>query len=428
MKRIIRIGSIGLVIAGAIAGGNSANAEVPALSTTQNPNGSSIDVTIFGTPRTQVPLSISGSGTQVSKSFRANGCGHVIIPKAASYAGLTVNGVLINTAKVFTATAIAPPTCQGTESSILPLPTHDYDGGNGITFSQSWNIGGGSILFKVPVVANAPNGRMVDAAYADNSAKSRFVSLNACGLAKVTKVARTAIITVNNGTAVDLSTFTGGLSAPLKCAGDKVVGEVNDFSAIFTQSLPTVYKDPQNSIYFVGSAGATVSVGLAAQPATKSITSDRCGGLTRGSRLTPQTAPFTIGSQTIDPSTLPVGLKPNCKSTAGVYAYDVTPTNDILKTSDGVVFVKATTANPTGFGDRRIVQITTSGSATRSLKANSCGIASIKSTTSKPILGTVTFEFGGTNYTVSDLPVHAASCVNAGTSAAPDYKLYRALN
>ena len=241
----------------------------------------------------------------------------------------------------------------------------------------------------------------------------------------VSKVSASALIAVNNGTAQAVNGLP--TSNGLRCLGDKVTGSESDFSSSFPSPLPDVYKDASNNIYFKTSAGATVPVGLAAQSATRSVTSDRCGGLTVGSATRPQDTPFTINGVSIDPASLSVGLKPSCKLSGGSYAYDVEPTGN-FKTSSGQVFVKTTTANPTGFGDRRILSITTSGSATRNLKANACGIASIRSTSSAPITGATEFSHNGNNYTVTDLPVHTASCVNAGTSASPNYQLFRALN
>jgi len=424
VKRIIRIGSIGLVIAGAIAGAGEVFAEVPAISLSVNKDGVSRNITIFGTPRTQVPVALLGAGTQVTKSFRANGCGHIVIPNAASYAGLIVAGKGVNVNSAFLASPIAPPTCQGMVSSALPTASHANNALGEL--HSAWNIGDGKLLLSPGADATAPNGRFVDGSYQDNSAKQRFVTLNACGLGTVSKVSTSTSISVNGGTAVDIGSLTD--ISPLRCSGAKVVGAEYDHPASFTGNLPDVFKDSQNSIYFKVDSNAAVVVGLASQPAARSVTSDRCGGLTLGSQMRPYTTPFTIGSDTIDPAALSVGLKPNCKKKSdGSYAYDVAPTANIT-TSAGQVFVKSTTGYPTGFGDRRILSITASASATRNLKANTCGLASIKSKATNPIVSALGFTYKGISYTVNDLPLGAASCVNAGTSASPNYKLYRALN
>lgn len=417
MKRLIKFGSIGLVMAGAIAISGEAFAQVTVYST-QTPEG--YELSIVGTPRTQIPVTVSSGGSTVTKSFRANGCGHVVIPNAASLANLNVGGQFRNVTQALTASPIALPTCQGTTSSTLPA-THDTNSSIG-----TWNLGDGKILATVPVAANAPNGRLIDATYLDNSPKSRFVTLNACGIGKVTKLSSSANVSVDGAAAALVSSFTD-LGSPLRCKGNLLMGSSQSFDFSSTP-LPFVFRDANNSVFIAasGGAGATVSVGLASQSQTRSLTSDRCGGLTVGTKTNPQTTPFTIGSDTIDPATLSTGLKPSCKLTGGSYAYDVTPSGN-FKTSDGQVFVKSTAGNPTGFGDRRIVSVVTTAASTRNLKADQCGIATIRSTTSSPIANSFGFSYDGSNYTVGSLPVAEVACVNAGTSASPDYELYRKL-
>lgn len=420
MKRLIKFGSTGLAICGAIAITGEASAQIPAISQSPDTVAGQYRVTIYGTPRTQVPVSISGAGTEVSRQFRANGCGHVIIPNAADYAQLMIGEFNISTATTFDDPAIAPPTCLGTTSSQLPSPHNSPAVGR----TNSWNLGDGRLLVTVPVDANAPNGRMVDVTYSDNSPRSRFVSLNACGLGTITRVGGSASISVNEGTPIEIGNIPQ--ISPLRCLQATVIGAESDHPSVLTASLPDVFKDYSNNLYFKGSSGATIPVGLEGQAATRSVTSDRCGGLTVGSATRPQTSAFTIGSDTIDPASLSVGLKPNCKKqTDGSYAYDVAPTGNIT-TSAGQVFVKSTTAYPTGFGDRRILQITSTGSATRSLRANACGIANIRNSNNS-ITPSTQFTHNGNNYTVSNLPIFEVSCVNTGTSAAPNMQLYRGL-
>jgi hypothetical protein len=269
----------------------------------------------------------------------------------------------------------------------------------------------------------APNGRFVDFTYQDNSGKSRFISLNGCGLGSIKSSNGAGSISVNGGTATAIGNIPikqGGL----RCSLAQVLGADGDFTL---PTLATVFKDTENNIFFKTTAGASILVGLDSQASTKSVTSDRCGGLTIGSQLSPQTTPFTLNGATIDPSSLSVGLKPNCKLTGGSYAYDVVPSGN-FKTSSGQVFVKNDSTYPTGFGDRRILQITTTGTGSKSLTANACGLATIRSTTSSPIIGSTAFTYAGSSYTVADLPVDKATCANTGTSASPSYQLFRALN
>ena len=413
MKRIIKFGSIGLVIAGAIAVVGEAYGQVPALSKKNGIGG--VQITIFGTPRTQVPVALSGLGTQVKKSFRADACGLIVIPNANQYANLTTPAGSVNVSAVFLRPVASKPTCTMPGFIVSSLPNSP---------DQAWNLGNNSILIATGIDASAPNGRFVDVTYSDNSPKSRFVSLNACGLGSVKAANTLGSIALDNGSPIAIGALPF-IGAGLRCSGAIVLGSQNDFPTI--PALPIAFKDDNNNIFIKTTAGATVTVGLEAQASTKSATSDRCGGLTIGSQLSPQTTPFTLNGVTIDPSTLSVGLKPNCKNNGGTYAYDVTPTGN-FKTSNGQVFIKNDATYPEGFGDRRILQITTTGSANRSLTANQCVLATIRSTNSSPILSTTTFTYNNNTYEVGNLPIEKAACYNVGDSNVPRYELFRALN
>jgi hypothetical protein len=404
MKRLIKFGSVGLVIAGAIAISESAFAQVPAATRFVNAQ-SQYTIYITGTPRTQVPVALGNLQSTVTRTFSSNGCGHVIIPNANLLSSLTTPVGSVNLTNVLARPMIAPPVCTGQTSTAL-----------GTSADSAYNLGDNRVLINLGSDSTAPSGKRVDFTYTDNSPRQAFVSLNACGVGSINSrtLSNTATIAINGGAPVEFSTLP---SSQLRCGGTNVLGLDANFP---TPSVPDTWIGTEGSTQYVfhkTTPNATVEYQTSsAAPVNRSVTSDRCGGLTIGTATSPQLSDFSIGGTLISVGSLPVGLRPTCKLTSGTYAYDVVPSGN-FKTSDGRVFLKSIPSLPTGFGDRRIYTISTQGSTTtRTARANGCGIARLP------------FETNMINGTFSDFNLSdpfSATCVR-GTGNT--FSIFKKLN
>ncbi len=416
MKRLIKFVSIGLVIAGAIATGGQASA-VPEISKRTNSADSKIVFTFFGTPRTQIPVTIV-EPISSKKTLKADECGLIVIPDAATLGTISVAGQSsIQTSSVLSRTAIGVPPCNTLNGSVI-LPSSP---------DNLWNIGEGKILSWVGPTSGSISKRLIDVSYISAQPKSRFVSLNGCGLGSI----KTGITSFNSGNPTRErigigNTLVNMISVPdvpeaLLCSGSSVVGAS-------TTPPPDAFKDAANNITFFGTPNATISVGLEGAASSRSVTSDRCGGLTIGTLSNPiaSGASFTIDSESIDTTGFATALKPTCKLISGSYAYDVVPSGN-FRTPQGLVFLKNSTAKPSGFGDRRIYNLGVNGTSARSLKLNACGLGTIKSPATAPFNTNTSFTYNSQPYTVGGLTEDFAICKNAGTSSTPNWKTYRVL-
>jgi len=362
MKRLIRFGSIGLVIAGAIAVSGEVFAQTvpPEISMyyKTSANGNSYSILLTGTPRTQIPVTLSGQTVTRTKSAKINTCGHHIITNASSYTSYVLAGIApVNLATVQSLAESPDPLCVAGQSTPIT--------------GEAIKLSGDRILLKTLVTS--ANGRFLDATYTKAETKSKYVTLNQCGIGTVSiGTSLDGSIAVNGGTSALLTSFSAGVIPAVKCIGN-VIGVYGAFP------LDTEFKNSKGDYIVRTNPSAKLSFTIpGSTPVTKSVTSDRCGGLVLGSATNPQTDAFSINGVTVDPATLSVGLKPSCKLTGSTYAYDVAPSGN-FKTSSGQVFLKSTTANPTGFGDRIIHQFIASNSnGLKTYTANACGMITVK--------------------------------------------------
>lgn len=429
-SKLFSVLTLGLIASGAIASSVSAQT-IPALSRTAIVDGKA-KITVFGSPRTQALLSTVGLNSPVVKSYNANACGFVRITNANAYAGegtykdhLGATKTINPRGAITTQTPQAIPTCNPTTGQ-MSFPLDNF----AITPLYQ-NVGGLMKVSDTEVVlytqGNITN-RVVDFTFNDNETKQKYIPLNACGIGSLNitgaaDVAASNWVGVNGAQPSDISTLPL-IASGIRCIKDRVYGTPADF----TVAVPDVYKNDRNDIFIKTAANQEVNIGIAGIETTRSVTSDRCGGITLGSTSNPQTTAFTLDSESFDPSTMPTALKPSCKKNAtGLYAYDVEPTGN-FKTAGGQVFIKSTTASPSGFGDRRILTATVAASSTKKVIADKCGIAKLTSSASNPYTDTTSFTYGGNPYTVGSLPVNSTACQNTGTTAAPNYELFTALN
>ena len=417
MNRLFKFELVGLVGLGAIVVGlNEASAQVPELSRRFNHSNQKIVFTIFGTPRTQVPITIS-EPKPARKILKTDTCGYVLIPDAASYGqDFTINGQPINGTVTLQAPTSTTPSCvNGVAGQVSPSP-------NG---NNAWNLGDGYIMAFTGTSGNG-NARLVDLIYTDTQPRSKFISLNQCGLGSTTL--STSGITLDSSYQVavgenplSLMSATPQTQGALKCYGDAVIG-------VGGTPPPTVSKDWDDNIAFFGTPNASIEVGLEGAASSRSVTSDRCGGLTIGSISNPISvgSSFTIDGEAVDTTGYPVALKPSCKLIGGSYAYDVAPSGN-FRTPQGLIFLKNTTLKTSGFGDRRIYNFGINGASARTVKLNQCGLGVIKNPTTSPFNANTSFVYGST-FTVGALPVTKSICTNIGTLASPDWQLYNLLN
>lgn len=409
MKRLIKFGSVGLVIAGAAIVGGEAFAQIPAISqyTVTNPTTSvqTRSVRIVGTPRTQIPVIIAGQPQTTSRQVRLNSCGQATIDSTdIQYIAFSqgANGEYPLGQMEVPATVSPIPTCVNGTSSL--------DNETAGAASPIINIGGGKVLINALKTPNN-QGRVIDVQITKTTSRQRFVSTNACGIGQInlgetSSIPADATISVNNGTPSIINALPNGGSVPM-------VDCVDSTAVVNTGlTLGTAFKNASGDL-FVRAASSSSSLSFVLPTGgvvNRSVTSDRCGGITLGSATNPQTAPFTLNGVSVDPSTLNTGLRPNCVlGTNGDYAYDVAPTG-VFKLSDGRVFVATTSANPTGFGNRLIYTVSSTASATpRDYRADACGVVRVRQTT--PAFTEIQ-QAGSSTFTLADLPTREYRCRN----------------
>lgn len=416
MKRLIKFGSVSLVICGAIAIAGEAFANIPAISQYNTTNQTTGVVTRFvrivNTPRVQVPVTIAGQPQTATRQVRLNACGQAIL-SASGITLISFNSGVVESGNVgvpdlLAAAAEPTPTCDtATGASSL-----NNDPNAGLMIRPVINIGGGRVLInagKLP--SNQP--RVIDVAVTQNQTRQRFVSTNACGIATInlgetSSIPNGATIAVGNGAAVAINTLPSGGSVPMTdCAGSAVAVNTGFPSG-------TNFKNAAGDLFIASPSSQNIQVTLpTGATVNRSVTSDRCGGITIGSATNPQTSAFTLNGVSINPDTLATGLKPNCREVSGSYSYDVGATGSV-KLSDGRIFVATTASNPTGFGDRRIYTISTTAAASpRNYGRDACNVVRIRQTT--PPFDSIDTSLG--SFTVSELPTREYLCRNVGGSS-----------
>lgn len=413
MKRLINFGSIGLGIAGAIAVSGEAFAQsIPALSQYSSTNAAGVTsrfLRIVGTPRVQVPVTIAGQPVTSRLQVRLNNCGQAIIngtdAESVSYTRDQNNGFPTGEIAADTLPTTAVPSCDSA-TGLSSLSNADAN------TPPAYNVGNGRILINA-LRPTTNQGRVIDVFVKRTQTRERFVSTNACGIGTLNlgdsaTITPTTTVSVNGAAAVGINSILNAGAVPaVDCIGS-VVGLQSGFP------IGTRFKNSDGDI-FISSGSPLVATLPSGGTVNRSVTSDRCGGITLGSATNPQTASFTINGVTIDPSTLSTGLRPNCVLGAGgSYSYDVAPTGSV-KLSDGRVFVATTTANPTGFGDRLIYTISTaSQAASRTFNRDACGVVRIRQTT--PAFSEINLSNGDT-VSVASLDTRDYACRNRNGSA-----------
>ena len=407
MKRLIKFGSIGLVITGAIATAGQASAQIPPISQYNSTSAAGLttkSIRIVTTPRVQIPVTVSGQPVTSRLQVRLNNCGQAVInginAESVSYTRDQLNGFPTGEISVSTLPTTAIPSCDSA-TGLSSLSNADAN------TPPAYDVGNGRILINA-LRPSTNQGRVIDVFVKRTQNRERFVSTNACGIATLnlgdaSTVPSFATVSVNGATPVQVSSILNGGTVPIvDCVGSNVVVQ---------SGFPTgtKFKNPDGDV-FISSNLPIVATLPSGGNVNRSVTSDRCGGVTLGSAINPQTSSFTLNGVSIDPSSLSTGLRPNCVlGTGGSFSYDVQPTGSV-KLSDGRVFVYSTTANPSGFGDRLIYTISTaSQSASRTYNRDACGIARIRQTI--PAFSEITTDSDGT-ITVADLATRNYRCRN----------------
>lgn len=399
MRRIFKIGSIGLAIAGAIIGGGEAFA-IPALFDQEATGGTRLGIS--GTPNSTKTVTFSGATFTRTATIRVNACGFAIIPNPSQY---TEGNILIsapignnsfNVANVKASTAISEPTCNNGVAVGLP------------STGLAYNIGRGAILLR-----GLPESRVLDISYQSSDPITRTVTLNACGYGVTPKS--------GNNVSIDGAAPVPTLGLPYarySCANGVLYGAVftgNGNYAPITP-LPNISRLANNRLVFTAAPSTPLTISFNGATISRSVTSDRCKGL-----YLPATTTGTvkINGVSINVDTLPTRTgQETCTFNSEFNMYFNSQGYGSARYADGRVYIQ----NYAGLtlGDRSIVTVESTGSRNVSPVTNSCGYSIVSGTASAPITESSTFNYGGTSYTVGSLPLIAGSprCSN-GTLTVP---------
>ena len=382
MKRLIKFGSIGLVIAGAIAITGEAKA-IPSVFLQETDSGERLGVS--GTPLSTKVVTLSGANVTKTSTVRVNACGFTKIANPSALTEGTINILgngSFNVASVKGSPAIVEPTCSSTGvAANLPATAGAY------------NVGSGAI-----VVTGLPVSRVLDSSYTSTALITKSLTLNACGFA-FTAFPFGALASVDGSTPISI----GGLPlARYSCVSGALFGKLaSGANRVPIIPLPDVSRDATNNLVIKAAADTRISVAFSGASFTKSATSDRCSGLYLPATTT---GVITVNGVSIDTSTFPVRSgQETCRVDAqdGLYYNSLGSHNS--RYSDGRIYIK----NFSGLtlGDRSIVSVQTTGIRTVSPTTDGCGLSVIRSTSTAPIAGSASFTYGGNPYTVSALPV-----------------------
>lgn len=401
MKRLINFGSVGLVLVGAIAAGGEAFAQLPDVFIQQvftNGQPSGFRIGIKGSPRTQVPVTLSpqgGVGQQRTRAARVNACGFTVLNNASTLGDVIgFGGQNVTLSTLSNNSIVGAPDCvNGVPSFPLPNTPGQF----------VYRTANNSLL-----ITGVSPSRVIDITYQDSSPISRFVSTNQCGFG------------LTNAPSGYLNVAVG--SNPVVDAGQLPISEyrcVNGFTfkkadATQISNIPASFRY-ESDIWYKDAPFTQISTIFEGQPNVRSATSDRCGGLLLGSATNPVSGDVKINGISIgDVSSLPIAERPACRLSGGVYSFSVEPTGNI-KLPTGQVYVTTVTglslqgAQPNKLGDRSIVSVEQAGTRTVNVRTNACGLATIRSTTSAPITASTQFtKQNGSTQAFSDLPEFAA--------------------
>ena len=414
MKRLIKFGSVGLVIAGAaIAGGEAfAQLSMPDLylqTRISAQSGTTFRLGVKGTPNTIKRIGFSGISSNRTRSIRVDSCGVGTIANVQSITSGFINTPAgqFNASTVAASTPIIRPTCtNGVLSSPLP------------TTGNIFNVGGGTILIK----GLAPN-TVQDISYTDTAPQNRNVTINACGFGVITIPSSATSVALEGGSSAEISSLQ---RASFSCInGDLYASQLPSIVANQV-AIPPIADLTRNStnVFIKTTPLGLVPLTVKGAVTTRSVTSDRCSGLVIGSTSAPITGTVTINGVSIDTSNLPINTLKTCGqySEGGEtgYAYATGNVNSpwdanltSFRTNDGRVFIR----NYPGLsiGSRSILALSTTSDRNVSLTANACGIATLRSTTSYPLTTGTEFTLNSVTQTVGSLPDGVAPrCTSTG--------------
>jgi len=363
VKRLIKFGSVGLVIAGAISIGGEAFAQLPTLFRVEKPTPTGIRASYFikSTPRTQVEVELSGGVSTKTLPVRSNACGIAVLSSATKYNGLTLvsEAGSFQPETILAGAAVLVPECLPNGQLATPLPS-----GSGSII----NGGSGRII----LVGLTPD-RVRDVTYSSPNVSKKFVSTDACGIGSLTSSS-------SGFTQVNLSGVTTALSAlPLQnflCRSGVV------FSKSLTAPLPVTATANGKSVSVSGLPPLQpYPFTVVGGSVTISATTDRCGGLTLGTASNPLTGTIQIKGVSFDTTTVGSGAKPNCVlNSNGSYSYQSSPSN--VRLSNGQLYIYQIPG--LSLESREIVPVTSGANRVVNQTANSCGIATYKSSNLLP--------------------------------------------
>lgn len=420
MKRLVKFGSIGFVIAWAIATSGQASAQntLPPVFKVVNPITSVQSLVVTGAPRTQIPVAFTGGDVTRTVSVRGNPCGFAVLRNAAQYGTSVLSAVIGNTPVSFSpqvatapGDAVGVPTCTGTDFSnaatSFPLPPLLQ----GQIF-RATKVADGSVLLQGLTL-----NRVQDFTYEQPANISRFITTNACGYGTSAIPTGSAAVAVNNGAPVAGGIFNLPIFA-VACQNGALFGA----GGTIASTLPSAFRDSSNNVYFTGATTQSTAFSFPNIANTRSVTSDRCGGLLIGSIANPVFGVIRINNVNFDTGSVPAGARPRCLLTAGVYGFETPPTN--VRPSAGQAYLVTVPTlqiqaplRPNGFADRSIVTLETPGQRTVNATTNTCGVAVLRSTTFGNNPSTlIGLPSASANVTVASLPLRSPDrCVQGAT-------------
>ena len=388
MKRLIKFGSIGLVILGAIASGVEQASAIP--STFRQRTDTGYGLGISGVPSSIKTLTFTGASVTKTSNIRINACGFgkITNPSAFTEGNISISGNgSFDVATVKANSAIAEPTCSSTGvAANLPATAGAY------------NVGKGAI-----VVTGLPVSRVLDISYTSSDPITKKVTMNVCGYG-VTQFIPNSLVSIDGATPLDVSNEPIAKYACSSGILTAVIFTGSSLPLVPIASIPSISRDSANNLIVKSTPSTKVSLAFDGATFTKSVTSDRCSGLYLPATTT---GVIKVSGISIDTSTFPSrSSQETCtyKPDAGGY-YNSQGYNN-SRYSDGRIYIKSFSGLT--LGDRSIVSLETTGVRTVSPTTNACGLSVIRNASSSPITDTTSFTYNGSPLTVGSLPVLAA--------------------
>ena len=388
MKRLIKFGSIGFVIVGAIVSGANDVSAIPASFIQFTPAGQRLGIS--GTPASVKSVTITGSTVPRTSTVRVNSCGFTKItnPSGFTEGDISIfNGGTFNVASVKSSAAIPEPTCSsiGVAANIPTTP-------------GAYNVGKGAIVY-----TGLPVSRVLDLSYTSSDPITRNVTLNACGYG-IVNVSAGGLFSVDGSAPADLSSLQ---KAEYSCSGGvlfaRIFGPFSGVSnAVPITPLADVSRDSAFNLIVKVPRSATSSVVFDNASFTRSATSDRCSGLYLPATTT---GIVKINGVSVDTSAIPTRSSQESCAVRPDGSYANTQNFGTGRYADGRFYIKNFPSLT--MGDRSIVSVQSNGSRTVPTLGNGCGFSVVRSSASSPITALTSISVAGTSYTVGSLPVLA---------------------